>query len=90
VLVCIARQLGTTEDLDRTHRKRVYDRAAGLRWGGLAEDAPWMCLMPHRSARGTNNLLYLPVINATCPTVTQVAEIKGNLDASVRGRNYTF
>ena len=50
VLVCIARQLGTTEDLNRPSRKRVYDRAAGLLCGGLAEDAPWMCLLPNVEA----------------------------------------
>ena len=90
VLVCIARQRGTTEDLDRRSRKRVYDRAAGLRSGGLAEDAPWMCLLAHRSTSGANNLLYLPVMNATCPTVTQDAKIEGFLSVHVGGRSYTF
>ena len=90
VLVCIARQLGTIEDLNRTSRKHAHGRAAALWWGGLAEDAPWMCVLPHRSTRGTNNLLYLAMMNATCPAVTQMAEIGGGLVVQVRGRTYIF
>ena len=53
----------------RPSRKRVYGRAAGLRREGLAEDAPCVCVLPYRSTRGTNNLVYLPLLNTTCPSV---------------------